>query len=119
MVNTKTTNRHGHSLWLIQRFSALVMAIYSIIAIIIYLTTPIHSFTEWKALFNSTLFSITWLKIFTLLFLLSLIVHAWIGVSDVISDYISNLKLRFTLQKMMELALCGYTFWSIWVLWNA
>jgi succinate dehydrogenase / fumarate reductase membrane anchor subunit len=119
MVNTKTTNRHGHSLWLTQRFSALVMIAYSVMAIIIYLTTPIHSFTEWKALFNSTLFNIAWLKIFTLLFSLSLFVHAWIGVSDVVSDYISNLKLRFTLQKTMELALCGYTFWSFWVLWYA
>jgi succinate dehydrogenase / fumarate reductase, membrane anchor subunit len=118
MVNTQT-NRHGHSLWLIQRFSAVVMVVYSLTVILIYLNTPIHTYTDWKAFFNSTLFGMAWLKILTLLFLLSLFLHAWIGVSDVISDYISNLKLRFTLQKMMELALCGYTCWSIWVLWNA
>lgn len=119
MVSTQTSNRHGHSLWLMQRFSAVVMAAYSLIAMVVYLTTPIHTFADWANLYHSSVFGIGWLKICTLLFLLSLFLHAWIGVSDVLSDYITHLKLRFTLQKMMELALCGYTCWSIWILWAA
>ncbi len=111
--------RHGHSLWLMQRFSAVVMVIYSIIVLMIYLTTPINNYTEWQTLFNASILGLAWLKICTLLFLLSLFLHAWIGVSDVLSDYITHLTIRFILQKMMELALCGYTLWSIRVLWVA
>lgn len=119
MVSTQTSNRHGHSLWLMQRFSAVVMVVYSLIAMTIYFAIPIHTFTDWVTLFHTSVFGITWLKICTFLFLLSLFLHAWIGVSDVLSDYITHLKLRFTLQKMMELALAGYTCWSIWILWIA
>jgi succinate dehydrogenase / fumarate reductase, membrane anchor subunit len=108
-----TANSKGHLLWLMQRASAAIMVVYTLILTIVLLTTPLNGFADWKALFG-----MVWFKWITLLFLLSLFLHAWIGMNGVFNDYIPSLKLRRIVQKTMELALCTYTLWSVWIVWS-
>ena len=72
----------GLSAWLVQRLSALYMALFVVIAVVILLTTSPMDYARWRGLFAQPLPSIA-----TTMFFLALLLHAWVGVRDVILDY--------------------------------
>jgi len=82
MVERTIVGAHyGLSGWLAQRVTAVVMALYCIGLAGYLLSLPYLDYDTWTALFFSQ-----WMRTFTLLFLLSLFLHAWIGVRDVVMD---------------------------------
>jgi succinate dehydrogenase / fumarate reductase membrane anchor subunit len=77
------------------------------------------SYAEWTALFAQT-----WMKIFTLLAILSLAAHAWIGMWGVFTDYLTERLmgsrgnvLRIGLQLLTSLSLVIYVIWGIQIVW--
>lgn len=106
-------NHQGLTEWLVQRVSAIVMAIY-FIGIIIYLAMhPQLDYATWH-----TLFTCTAMKIVTLLFILSLLFHAWIGVWTVLTDYVKPFVLRLSLHLIFFFALVACFFWALQILWS-
>jgi len=59
-----------------------------------------------------------WLRVATLVFLLSLFFHAWLGVRDIFNDYVHPLALRSFLQSAVAIALIAYSIWSVNILWS-
>jgi len=53
-----------------------------------------------------------------LLFALSLAWHAWVGVRDILMDYIKHDGLRLTLQVLTLLLIGVYVGWTIQILWR-
>lgn len=104
---------HGLRDWLVQRVSAVVMVIYTLIVLWVLLAQPSLQYVEWKALFSGQ-----WMRLASLLFLLSMFIHAWTGVHDVLMDYIQPTGVRWLLQAPVILALIGYAAWSIQILWS-
>ena len=100
--------------WLVQRVSAVVMVVYTLLMIVILLAQSPLQYAEWK-----TLFSQQWMRLASLLFLLSLFIHAWIGVHDILMDYVHATGIRLGLQIAVIVALVVYTAWSIRILWGA
>ncbi len=99
--------------WLVQRVTAGVMAVYTLILLIVLVSHPSLQYPEWKALFGSQ-----WMRMASLLFLLSLFVHAWIGLRDILMDYIKPTGVRLFLQVLVILALVVYAALSIQILWG-
>ena len=99
--------------WLVQRASAVVMVAYTLILLGVLLIQPSLQYPEWKALFSNP-----WMRLASLIFLLSLFIHAWIGVQDVLMDYVQPTGLRLLLQVPVILVLIAYTVWSIQILWS-
>jgi succinate dehydrogenase / fumarate reductase membrane anchor subunit len=58
------------------------------------------------------------MRIATLLFLASLAWHAWVGVRDILMDYVKHDGLRLGLQVLTLLLLAGYVGWTIEILWR-
>ena len=84
MANRIVTGAHyGLIDWLAQRVTAVVMAIYILLAITLLLIFSPDDYSSWK-----TIFSNQWMRIVTLIFFLSLCWHAWIGVRNILMDYI-------------------------------
>lgn len=54
----------------------------------------------------------------TLLALLSLIAHAWIGIWTVTTDYIKPLWLRLSMHGLVILALLLYVVWGVHIIWG-
>jgi len=77
------------------------------------LLMPELSYTHWKGLFSGTL-----IRVLTLLAMLALCWHAWIGVRDIYMDYIKPTAVRLTLQVMTIVLLAGYAIWAINILWS-
>ena len=75
--------------WLIQRITAAVMAVYGLVLAGYLLLQPHLNYDVWTGLFSGQL-----LRTFTLLFLLSVFYHAWIGIRDIVMDYINSAGIR-------------------------
>jgi len=99
--------------WIIQRASAIVMAIYSISLIVYVVTNPGLTFAEWHGLFSQV-----WMKIATLLVLLSLLYHAWIGMWTIFTDYVKPWVIRCVLNVLMFFGLAACFLWGLMILWS-
>jgi succinate dehydrogenase / fumarate reductase membrane anchor subunit len=55
----------------------------------------------------------------TVLFVLSLLLHAWVGVRNIFMDYIQSTGLRLVLYVLVILALIAYGVWAVQILWGA
>jgi len=114
MVNRVVVGAHyGLKDWLVQRVTALLMAIYSLVLAGILLTHLPMDYHSWKALFAPQ-----WFRVTTFMFLLALFWHAWIGMRDILMDYIKPTGIRLALQVLVVLALIAYSVWSMTILWS-
>ncbi|UZJ45730.1 succinate dehydrogenase, hydrophobic membrane anchor protein [Marinimicrobium sp. C6131] len=119
---TAVTNlgRSGLYDWLIQRVSAVIMAIYTVFIVAYMLITPELSFEQWQGLFGQL-----WMRVFTLMTLLSIVAHAWIGLWAVLTDYITErmmggkaLVLRLLAQVLLAVVAVTYTLWGVEIIWG-
>lgn len=114
MVNRVIVGAHyGLRDWLIQRISAVVMALYSVALVAWLVWQPYLDYNVWTALFSSQ-----WVRGVTLLFLLGLYYHAWIGVRDIVMDYVKPAGVRLAIYVLVILALIYYMIWSVQILWG-
>lgn len=99
--------------WVIQRISAIYMAVYSV-GLIAYLV--FHSglsFAEWHSLFSQV-----WVKVATILFILTIMLHAWIGIWTIFTDYVKPYVIRSILNFFVLLGLAACFFWGVLILWG-
>ncbi len=114
MVNREVVGAHyGLRDWLAQRITAVVMALYTLLFIGLLIAAPKIDYAAWRQLFAPQ-----WMKLATLLFLLSLYLHAWIGVRNIFMDYVRNGGLRLALYALVIAALIVCAGWSVQILWS-
>ena len=114
MVNRDVVGAHyGLRDWLAQRFTAIVMTLYTLLFIVVLLGIPALSFGVWREMFAPT-----WMKMATFLFLISVYVHAWIGMRNIFMDYIKHAGLRLALYAGTIAALIACIGWSVQILWG-
>jgi len=114
MVKRLVVGAHyGMRDWLAQRISAAIMAVYSVILAVVLLREVPLSYGVWRELFAQG-----WMRVATLLFAASLAWHAWVGVRDILMDYVKHDGTRLTLQVLTILLLAGYVSWAIEILWR-
>jgi succinate dehydrogenase / fumarate reductase membrane anchor subunit len=101
----------GLRAWLWQRLSAIVLLLYSLYLIGLFLFNPPTDHAAWRAWVSDPLHSTG-----LLLCLLALLVHAWVGLRDVLLDYVPIFALRLTLLSLsaLGLTLCGL--WGLRIL---
>ena len=119
---TSVTNfsRSGLYDWMAQRVSAVVLAAYAMFLLGYVIANPGMGYAEWQGLFANS-----WMRIFSMLSLVALSAHAWIGLWTITTDYLTPMSLgnwatgvRFLVQ-----ALCGLTMfvlfvWGVQILWG-
>ena len=114
MVNRDVVGAHyGLRDWLAQRLTAIVMTLYSLLFIAILLCAPRLDFAGWRHVFAPQ-----WMKLATLLFLVSLFLHAWIGVRNIFMDYVKSGGLRLALYTLAIAWLVVCAGWSVQILWS-
>ena len=105
---------YGLTDWLIQRASAVVMALYTLLLLAIALWNGGIDHPLWLELFAHGGF-----KLASFLFMVALLYHAWIGVRDILMDYIKPAGLRLLLEAATVVVLVGYLGWTLQLLWGA
>ena len=114
MVNRIVTGAHyGLRDWLVQRITAALMASYSMALAAYLLLQPHLGYDIWTALFSGQP-----MRSFTLLFLLCVFYHAWIGVRDIVMDYVKPAGVRLSIHVLVILVLTLHTIWSVQILWG-
>ncbi|WP_223248446.1 succinate dehydrogenase, hydrophobic membrane anchor protein [Sulfurirhabdus autotrophica] len=105
--------RYGLRDWLMQRIAAVILLIYSLFVLgFIILNMPI-SFTSWHAFFTHV-----WMRFFTLLSFIALYLHAWVGIRNVLMDYVHSTAIRLILHGSVIVALVIYFIWTVQILWG-
>lgn len=104
---------YGWKDWLVQRVTAVVMAIYTVLLLVSFLTTSNFSYESWAGLFANQGF-----KIATFVTFLALIYHAWVGVRNIWMDYVKPVSVRIALQVATLLWLIGCAGWAAQILWR-
>ena len=97
--------------WLVQRISAVVIGVYFIFIVGYLLQNQPLYFAQWRHLFNNGL-----VKVATLVVLIAVLWHAWIGLWTVLTDYVKNAGLRVVLQSLVIILLLGYVLWGVEIL---
>lgn len=118
MVRAATSlGRSGLHDWLIQRLSAVVMLAYVLYLmgylIGAYMVQPELSYSLWHGFFARP-----FVKIASLLALLAVVAHAWIGIWTVFTDYVKPVALRVVLQSLLIVTCLGLLFWGFIILWG-
>ena len=98
--------------WIIQRLSAVIMVGY-IILLFLYFINHDFTFLSWHAFFASL-----WVKIATLLTLVALLWHAWIGLWTIVTDYLPPILMRGILNLFILMALIVQLIWGVAILWS-
>jgi succinate dehydrogenase / fumarate reductase membrane anchor subunit len=73
--------------FLVQRVTAIVLAVYTLILVIGLLALP-FSHENWKLLFTFRVYSLPLGQLLATFAFLALVWHAWIGVRDIWMDYV-------------------------------
>lgn len=104
---------YGLKDWLLQRLTAVVMGLYTLLLLAIALWHGGIDHALWQALFAGAPF-----KAATFLFMVALLYHAWVGVRDIFMDYVKPVGVRLALQSVAVGLLIVYLGWTIQILWG-
>lgn len=106
LVELLTKRYPGMRLWLMQRFTAILMALFFVLLVVRVFVEAPQSHADWLQ-FNQPL----WWRVISWLFWIALFFHAWLGVHDVFKDYVPKYWLRALLTKALHVLLWLYFFW--------
>ena len=99
--------------WIVQRVSAVVMIVYTVVLLVAFLFGQDFSYVGWSGLFAGE-----WMKIITFVTLLALFYHVWVGMRDIWMDYVKSVGLRLTLQIATLLWLIGCAGYAAQIIWR-
>lgn len=120
VTNVTNLSRSGLFDWMGQRVSAVVLGAYILFLLGFLLLHPDMTYEQWHALFSHA-----WMRIFSLMTLVALTVHAWVGMWTISTDYLTQMALgkistvvRFLFQAVCGMAMFVFFVWGVQILWG-
>ena len=115
MVRREVIGAHyGWRGWLAQRVTAVVMLFYTLFFLAVLVRLPAIDYENW-----TSLWSLPVMRFATALFVLSVLLHAWVGVRNIFMDYVKDTGVRLILYVLVIIALVAYGVWTVQILWGA
>lgn len=111
--NVTSLTGNGLKDWLIQRVSAAYVFAYLIFLLGYFLFNRELDYYQWQ-----DLFACTSVQVATILALFLTMLHAWIGIWTVSTDYIKCTAIRLTVQMLVFLYLTGQFVWGLMIVWG-
>ena len=99
--------------WLSQRVTAVVMAVFTLAVIVQVLLPGELGYDKWAGMFSRQ-----WMKLLTFVVIVSLLIHVWVGMRDVLMDYVKPVGARLALQVATIVWLVGCAGWAVQVIWR-
>ncbi len=101
----------GLKAWLLQRVSAVYLAGFLIYFLVTMLVCVPQSYADWSDWMSSTPMALA-----TTLFFIALLSHAWVGMRDVLLDYVKPFVLRLSFLILLAVGLLLMALWVIRIL---
>lgn len=112
--------RNGLYDWVVQRASAVIIAVYVVGLLGFLIAHPNLDHETWKAFMGCLAMQVTNTVVFVMV-----AAHAWIGVWTVLTDYVTKLSIKkhhaavsLTAQTLMVLAVCVYLLLGLYMIWG-
>ena len=99
--------------WLSQRVTAALMALFTLVVVVQLLLPGELGYYKWAGIFAPQ-----WMKFLSFVVIVSLALHAWVGVRDIWMDYVKPAGIRLALQVFSIVWLLGCAGWAIQVIWR-
>jgi succinate dehydrogenase / fumarate reductase membrane anchor subunit len=112
-TKTPVGAHYGLRDWLLQRLTAVIMAGYTVFLVLAMVAHRPLNYAAWKATFSEM-----WFQVGTMLFVVALLYHAWVGIRDILMDYVHSTAIRLTAQFAVAFVLLFYLVWSAGILWG-
>lgn len=103
----------GLRAWMVQRISAIYVAIFLIYAVAVLLLAPPAGYAEWRDWLAAPAMGVA-----TLLFFVALLLHVWVGLRDILIDYVPVTALRVTLLSAVAFGLVACGLWAAQILFT-
>ena len=105
---------YGTTDWLAQRVTAALMALFTVLLLaqVIFTKGPL-GYDLWAGIFASQ-----WMKVLTFVVILALLYHVWLGMRDILMDYVKPVWLKLSLNVFTIVWLVACAGWGIQVLWR-
>lgn len=101
--------------WMAQRVTAIIMAVYTVIILVAFLSGTNFSYEGWAGMFSHQ-----WFRLATFVTFLALLYHAWVGMRNIWMDYVTkSVALRLVLQVATIAWLIGCAGWAAQIIWRA
>ncbi len=120
VTNVTNFSRSGLYDWMAQRVSAVVLAAYVLFLLGFIVCNPGLGYAEWQALLSNNA-----MRIFSLLTLVALSVHAWVGMWTISTDYLTHMALgkwatavRFLFQAACGVVMFAFFVWGVQIFWG-
>lgn len=113
-VKSPVGAHYGLRDWLLQRLTAVIMALYTVVALVAVAIAAPASRADWQSLFAGPV-----ARVATMMFFAALLYHAWVGVRDILMDYVKPVGVRLALEVGVGFVLLAYLVWSASILWGA
>lgn len=109
---TNVTSLTGNGLkdWLIQRVTAVYFAAYAIFLCVFFLRHPNLNYPDWQYLFSCHMFQGA-----SIIALIALSLHSWIGIWTVTTDYMKCTVIRLSVQMLVALWLTSQFIWGLMI----
>ncbi|MFM2484136.1 succinate dehydrogenase, hydrophobic membrane anchor protein [Celerinatantimonas yamalensis] len=110
--NAATVGRSGTHDYILVRASAAILALY-VIYLVSFVAFNDVTYELWHSFFSEVS-----TKAFTLMALVAMLIHAWIGLWQVLSDYVHHTALRLACQWVLNVVALFYVAAGIVILWS-
>lgn len=104
----------GLRAWALQRISAVYLGLFTLVLTGHLLFHPSLDHEAWRAWVAQP-----WVSIGFFLFVVALLIHVWVGIRDVLIDYVHPLMPRLILLTLFALLFLGSGFWAVQALFLA
>ena len=97
----------GLKAWAIQRLTAIYLGLFLVFLFAKFVLDPPLHHAEWRGWLGDPVIGIA-----SLLFIVTLLLHAWVGVRDILMDYVKPIALRAGLMSLVILTLLACGLWA-------
>lgn len=87
------------------------MTVYLVVVLVCMIAAPPHNYQEWKSFIAAPAMSVATVLLFGMLLL-----HAWVGVRDVVMDYVHPYAVRLVVLVLVAAALVALGVWMLQVM---
>lgn len=105
-------SRHpGLRPWLLQRVSAVYLGVYTVYLFWHFARHTPSDFAAWQSWVASPTVNVS-----AVLFFLALLLHVWVGLRDVLMDYVRSAATRLIANALLLLTLAACGLWALRIL---
>lgn len=111
MVDILSRPTHGLRDWLLQRICAVYLAGFLVYFMAHLVLQPVDSYQQWHDWIRHPLMAVA-----SAGFIVALLLHGWVGMRDVVLDYVHALSLRLVVLSLIGLTFIGCGLWALRIL---